>query len=540
MRARLSALLLLVASPVLAAPPAPVDAPEWRYTLRPSDTLIGVSERYLARPQEWPRLQRLNGITNPYRLVPGSALRIPLAWMRHEPAPAAVVAVAGDARVTLPGAPERPLQSGEQLGAGAAVVTGAHSSITLRLADGSLVVLQPGARMALDTLSVYAGGGMVDSRLRLQQGRVEVGANPDRKPGGRLQVITPSAVAAVRGTRFRVAAETDVTREETLEGAVGLAASGREVRVAAGLGSLAQAGRPPTPPVALLPAPDLSALPGRLDALPLRFEIPDLPGAEAWHGQIAPDARFERIVLEQTATAPKLSFGDLPDGLYTLRVRGADAQGLHGRDALHAFELDARPFPPLVVGPGARVRTSRPALQWSPVVGAHAYRVELARDVGFTEPLQAQRTADSRFAPDVELAPGAYHWRVASIDADGQGPFAPAQRFVFDPLPGAPDLAQAAAPAFDQGSLALTLPPPPAGLRYELVLSTDAERQAVVWQGTSADGQMRASPVKTENHYLAARLVEADGTAGPWATRLIEAPPPPRWPALLMLVPLLL
>lgn len=538
MRARLLTLLLFVL-PVQAASPVVDDAPEWRYTLRPGDTLIGVSARYLVRPQDWPRLQRLNRIADPHRLVPGSALRIPLAWLRHEPAPAQVVAVAGDARVTLPGAAERPLASGETLGAGAALVAGANSSVTLRLADGSLLVLQPGARLALDTLSVYAGGGMVDSRLRLQHGRVEVGANPARAPGSRLQVITPSAVAAVRGTRFRVAAEGDTTREETLDGTVGLAAAGREVQVGAGQGSLAAAGQPPLPPVALLDAPDVAGLPRRVEMLPMRFTLPAQRGAVTWLGQIAPDAGFERILLEQTAAAPQLMFGDLPDGHYTLRVRAADDKGLHGWDALHAFELDARPFPPLVVGPGTRVRTPRPVLQWSPVIGAQAYRVELARDVAFAERLLASRTSDGRQQPDTDLAPGTYHWRVASIDADGQGPFAPPQRFIYDPLPGAPDLAQSA-PLFADGGLALALPPPPAGLHYELVLSTDAERRQVAWQGTSADGQLRVARIAAADHYLAARLVEADGTAGPWATRVIEAPPPPRWPALLFLLPLLL
>ncbi len=538
MHARFLALLLL-ALPAFAAPPAVSDVPEWRYTLRPGDTLIGVSARYLARPQDWPRLQRFNGIADPYRLVPGNALRIPLAWLRHEPAPAQVVAVSGDARVTLPGAVERPVAAGETLGAGAVLAAGANSSTTLRLADGSLLVLQPGAQLALDTLSVYAGGGMVDSRLRLQHGRIEVGANPRRAPGSRLQVITPSAVAAVRGTRFRVAADADATREETLEGAVGLAAAGREVRVDAGHGSLVAAGQSPQSPVALLHAPNLAELPRRIDTLPLRFVLPAQAGAVAWQGQIAPDAMFERILLEQANTAPHLSFSDLPDGHYTLRVRASDALGLHGMDAMHAFELDARPFAPLAVAPGARVRAPRPVLQWSPVVGADAYRVELGRDAGFAEPLLATRTTDSRQQPEKDLQPGAYYWRVASVDTDGPGPFMPPQRFVYDPLPGAPELAQAA-PLFADGGLTLALPPPPAGLLYELVLFTDAERREIVWQGTSADGQMRAARVERVDHYLAARLVETDGTAGPWATRVIEAPPAPRWPVLLLLLPLLL
>jgi hypothetical protein len=141
--------------------------------------------------------------------------------------------------------------------------------------------------------------------------------------------------------------------------------------------------------------------------------------------------------------------------------------------------------------------------------------------------------------PPQALTPGAYHWRVASIEADEQGPFSPPQRFVYDPLPAAPELNQAA-PVFEHDALKLVLPAPPAGLVYDLVLSTDADRKAIVWQGRSSDGQLRAENVKPDAYYLAARLVEADGTAGPYATRIIEAPPRFRWEGLLLLLPLLL
>ena len=552
-RLRLGSLAFLLLAASAAAETAD-PGPEWRYTLRPGDTLIGVSARYLARPADWPRVQRHNRIANPYRLVPGSALRIPLAWLRHAPAPATVVAVTGQVRLRLPDGAERALQAGDRLAAGASLSTAANSSATLRFADDSVAVLQPGARMTLDTVSVYAGGGMVDTRLRLQQGRLDVGANPRRTPGSRLQVITPSAVAAVRGTRFRIAAEPRVTREETLEGEVGLAAAGQRVAVMAGRGGRGEAGKPPRPPAALLPAPDVSALPRRVETLPLRFALPALPGAVSWLGQIASraggspgagaagepaaEAQFGPLLLEHASAAPRLSFADLPDGRYLLRVRAADALGLQGRDAVHAFELDARPFAPLLRTPGARVRSAQPALQWSAVVGATAYQVELARDAAFEQMLLAERTTATRLAPPGELTPGAYHWRVASIEADEQGPFSPPQRFVYDPLPGAPELGQAA-PAFAQNGLKLDLPRPPAGLHYELVLARDAERTRIAWQGSSRDGQLHASPLEPATYYLAARLVEADGTAGPYATRVIEAPPRLRWEALLLLLPLL-
>ena len=534
---RVLAALLLGVSVASAAPP--VDPlPEWRYTLRPGDTLIGVSQRYLARPADWPRVKQLNRIANPYRLVPGSSLRIPLAWLKQTPAPAAVVAVSGNVRVVPPGEAGRALQVGEALHAGAQLAAAANSSATLRFADGSVLVLQPGARLMLDTVSVYAGGGMADTRLRLQQGRVEIGANPGRTPGSRLQVITPSAVAAVRGTQFRVGANDSATQQETLEGEVAFDASGTRVAVAAGQGSVAEAGQPPSAPVALLSAPDLAGLPARVDTLPLGFEWPALPGAVAWLAQIAPDARFETVLLESTATGPRARFADLPDGDYVMRVRAVDARGLQGRDARHVFTLDARPFAPLLTAPAVRVRDARPTLAWSGVVGADGYRVQLARSDDFSAPLVDASQADTRWQPAAPLEPGPYFWRVASVAGTETGPFSPVRRLVFDPLPGAPDLAGADA-VFADAALTLRLPPPPAGLRYEVIVSGDAAQTAVLWRGDSADGSVRVSPLKPAPVYVGARLVEADGTAGPMAVRRLEPPPRPFWEPWLVLLPLL-
>lgn len=531
--------LLAVAPAFAGSVSTDTDMPEWRYTLRPGDTLIGVSARYLAEPADWSKVQKHNQISRPRQLTPGNTLRIPLSWLRHEPAPATVVSVTGQVSVQSPEVAERALQVGEQLVSGALISTSANSSATLRFADNSVMVLQPAARLSLDTVSVYAGGGMVDTQLRLQQGRVEIGANPGRTSSSRLQVITPSAVAAVRGTRFRVSADVAVTREETLEGEVGLSAAGKQVGVPEGKGTLAEAGKPPQPPVALLSALDLTTLPARVDTLPMRFTLSAQPGAVSWLGQIAEDMQFEKLLLEATSATPQLSFGDLPDGRYILRVRAADKQGLQGRDAIHAFELDARPFAPLLTAPGTRVRTALPEWQWSGVVGASGYQIQIARDAGFSDLVQSEHIADPRLKASKELKPGGYFWRVASVDASGQGPFSPFQRLTYDPLPGAPELNQAA-PTFADDALTLALPAPPAGLQYELVLSRDADRKQVVWKGLSPDGKLKASPVEPATYFLAARLVEADGTAGPYATRVIEAPPSRFRPEfLLLLLPLL-
>ena len=95
----------------------------------------------------------------------------------------------------------------------------------IQFADGSIVTIQPNSTLKLDALSLYGGGGMVDTKLRLQQGGVAVKANPQHVPGNTMQIFTPTAVAAVRGTDFRLLSESKTTRQETLQGRVGLLAA---------------------------------------------------------------------------------------------------------------------------------------------------------------------------------------------------------------------------------------------------------------------------------------------------------------------------
>jgi hypothetical protein len=54
-------------------------AQEWHYTVRPGDNLWDVSTRYLSAVDYWPKLQALNGVTDPEHLPPGTKLRIPVA-----------------------------------------------------------------------------------------------------------------------------------------------------------------------------------------------------------------------------------------------------------------------------------------------------------------------------------------------------------------------------------------------------------------------------------------------------------------------------
>ncbi len=534
-------LVLAACLPALVWAAQPEPPAEWRYTIRPGDTLIGIGQSYLKQPHDWVWLQRLNHVKNPFFLMPGASLRIPFDLLKQQPVPATSVQVTGQVEVELPGKAASPLTQGVQLPSGSVITTGIHGSAVIGFADGSRLVLQPGSRLKLDTLSVYAGGGMVDTRVRLQQGRAELAANPRKQPGNRLQVITPSAVAAVRGTIFRIAADDAATREETVEGLVAVASAGIEVSAGAVQGTLAEAGKPPLPPVPLLPAPDVAALPPKFDREPLRFPLPVLAGAERWAAQVARDPDFESIVQVKEATAPVLSIAGLPDGKYFLRLRGIDKLGLQGLDSVHGFELDARPFPPMLDKPvdATRVREATPEFSWMQPVEASRYRVQISSQADFSQVVAEGEPAQIAWRPSA-LQEGAYYWRVASIEASGeQGPFSDARRFTYKAGPGAPDLGKAGI-LFDEKEIRVQLPPLPSDQRYQIVFSRDADLKAVVWQGQKIGQQLVLPKPDGGTYYLAARATEADGTAGPYSTQVIQVPARPWWPYLFFLAPLLL
>jgi hypothetical protein len=254
-------------------------SPEWRYSVRPGDTLIQFSRQYLINPDDWRELQTLNQIKNPLRLQAGKQIRVPLRLVKQQPATAEIMFIAGTVQVKSADAQPQSATLNQQLNVGAELTTGDNSRVDVKFADGSIVSLDANSILKLDTLSMYSGGGMVDTKLRLQQGNVDVEANPKHEQGHQMQIITPSAVAAVRGTKFRVSADGNVVRQATLEGKVGLSTSGDEVAVSKGYGTAAKGNEPPLKPVLLLPAPAVQALPALIEMQTATFTLPPQAGA---------------------------------------------------------------------------------------------------------------------------------------------------------------------------------------------------------------------------------------------------------------------
>ncbi len=535
---------LLIVLLAATLPPAAAERnpgmPAWRYTVRPGDTLINIAERYLVDVGDWPAIQKDNQVDDPYRLLPGTVLRIPAALLRRAPAEVTIEASSGGVRRRLGGGDWQEAASGQRLAAGSALETLDDGNATLRLADGSKLLLAPNSHLAFDALGVFAGGLMVDTRLRLQRGHGDISTNPARRANQRLQIQTPSAQVVVRGTQFRVSVDDVTTREGTLAGLVAVSGAGRTVQVAQGQGTITRPGEAPSAPVVLLAAPAVSALPTRFEHLPLRLPLPRLPGAEAWHAKIAAAQSPDRILLSKTARGDALTFADLPNGDYLLRLRAVHVNGLHGLDALHAFVVFARPFPPGLNHPGdaATIRSARPTFAWSSVLDVSQYRLQVADEPDFARPLQAATSTENGWQAPADLPAGRLYWRAASIDPAGQqGPWSAVSAFTYKPGPGPVDLGRAAI-EMESEVLTLNLPSPPDGLVYEAILSPLAELQPVLAQAQASAGRLQLARPDGGTYYLAIRLLDpVDQTPGPLAVQRLEVPYSRLW-LLLLLVPL--
>ena len=517
--------VLMFSADILAAQSETV--PEWRYSVRPGDNLIQFAKRYLVNPDDWPVLQRLNHIKAPTRMMSGSVLRVPLNLVKQGAAAAQVVLASGQASIVQADNRLLTVTKGQQLTAGMVLATGENSKLDIQFADGSVMSMGSNTRLTLDTLSIYSGGGMVDTTVRLQQGRTEVQANPQHVLGNKMRIITPSAVAAVRGTTFRVSADGVIMRQETLEGKVALIASEQEVAVDKGFGSLSEAGNAPLPPVLLLPAPTTDALAIKLEALPVRFAMAEQAGAVAWLGSLASDEKHNNIVAQHVSQGRDLVFADLRDGDYYLVVRAQDKNGIEGYDSMHKFTLNAQPFAPLATAPkaGQTIREAHPLLSWSKNEVADQYLLELSDGIDFKEILHAEKLAENQYKISKDLTPGQYFWRVASIAGDDQGPYMGASSFTYKAKPPMPNISQLTT-SIAQNKVSVNASSPPTGLRYVVTLENPANRQTQVWQGDNLDGNFNFMLREFGKQTLHLQLVDAEGMTGPVASYEFDAPAP--------------
>jgi hypothetical protein len=537
--------LALAAAAAPAQPAARTPEETLAHTVERGDTLIGLHGRLMRPDADWRIVQRLNRIADPRRLRPGSELRIPLALLREQAVEAEVLQAHGSVWHERAGAARRPLAAAGLLQAGDLIGTEAQSSLVLRLADGSRLLLGEKARLVLDRHVRLGPGGPVHTRLKLDNGSVEAQvpvAPAAVRTAPRFELRTPLVNLGVRGTEFRARTEAEHSWAEVTQGRVTAAAQLLE----AGFGTVATPAGV-APPRALLAAPQVAGLPARVERLPLQLALPPLAGAVRQRAQVFEDREGGALLLQGLFDGATAAWTDnLPDGRYRLHLRAADADGVEGHPAQHAFTLKARPEPPFLLRPraGAKLTADEVEFAWSRNPEAARYRLQVSASADFSAP-GVTRDDITGTEVRVPLGLGTFHWRVASVRADGDvGPWG--DPGVLErvqqppppppPPPSAPD-ARTRQTA-DKGIVVAWPAAPVPGVSYQLQVARDEAFTQIVLDERTARSEYLLPELPPGTYRVRVRTLAADGRASGYGTpQVIEVPRSLWW---LWLLPLLL
>lgn len=505
---------------------------EFTYRTVAGDTLIGIANRFLVDASAWPLLQKRNRVSDPRAIPVGTEIRMPVAKMRAQPRPIEVEVVRGKA-TSGAGA----VTGGTRIEEGARLATAEDGFVTLKLADGSRVTVPSGSRVEVERSRSYGNASVAETVLRLLGGRLDTAVRP-QGPSDLFEVRSNRAITGVRGTQFRVAAlEGGAVATEVVEGRVGVDEESvrQAVEVAGGFGTRVEEGRSPISPVRLLAAPDASRMPGLVERTLVRLPFGAVEGAKAYRAQVGQDGEFRAIVAEARFDTPEAKFADLPDGNYFVRVRAVDALGLEGLDATRPFKLKARPEPPFIAGPAdkAKVDATGAKLAWSSSTQAASYRLQVSASPDFSAPaIDESGVAGTSREVGARLGRGTWHWRVASVRADGdRGPWGDARAFSVIPDPPTPKAGKA-----EGGRLSFDWAGEP-GQRYQFQLASDPAFARLVVERTLDEPRAVFEEPGVGEYYFRIRAIDADGFQGPFsAAQRLEVHPSPWWLLLLLVL----
>ncbi|MCV6605839.1 MAG: FecR domain-containing protein, partial [Porticoccaceae bacterium] len=393
--------LALVASYLWLFTPAatadPEQEAEWIYYVKKGDTLWDFCTGYLGRSDVircWKDVQRHNHIAAPKRIHPGIHLRVPISWITNIPVAAVVQFARGDVRQRQYGASQDiPVATGDQLRLGSRIIV-ADGGAVLRFKDGSELLLRHNSELFLQALTTH-GNQSARSTLKLNRGSLDVEV-PGDSGKKRFRILTPGAVAAVRGTEFRVTAKPDgvATQVEVLQGGVDVAAGGAGQLVPGGFGVSAVKGQPVQAPVKLLSAPGFDGLANRFDSDNVALAWQSVADARGYQLELYQGSSGEQVLYQHEAVDAQYRFANLPLGDYRLMVRAIADNGLRGLDSEpFQFQVLEKLAVPVLDGESASYKKKKLVVDWQAVDGAQDYFVEVSQQSDFQQILWSQQVS---------------------------------------------------------------------------------------------------------------------------------------------------
>ena len=488
-------------------------AQEWQYEVKKGDSLWTIADRYLIHDSYVRRLQKYNNLANPLVLQPGQIIKAPVEWLGNLPGSAKVQSVSGSVEV-INNNNKTDIDIDYELKANDRLITSDNGSIQIQFSDKSTLKVFSNTSLVFKTIKQSHDGSVINVRIDVEQGRVNVNVNPNKDPGHRLEIESPSAVTAVRGTEFRIGvdAESDDTVAEVLQGRITVSAVGQAVAVEKLFGTKAEKGSRPMRPVKLLQGPQVAPLP-IIETKVVALNWQALEGAKNYRVRVSTKEDFSDIFYDELVTANQaddIFFAE--DGEFYASVRAVDKNDIEGIDSVFNFKVNARPEPPLIISPKENETNFNllPEFAWTtPAEGVEKLRFQLTKQPDFSK-IIVDQTFVSRdgFEMQNPLAEGRYFWRIANIDSDGQGPYSKAFTFIIKPQP---EIATELVDSESGSQVSLNFSKDPSVSRYRVQVARDADFDKLLFDDW-VDGEKFAFDTEGAGSYYIRLGVEDKAT----------------------------
>jgi hypothetical protein len=405
-------LLTAAASPAVAETMVPL-------MVKAGSNLMSLANRYCHDRESWRRIAEVNNLRAPYIIREDRTLLIPAGLLLSENVNVTVGGVRGQASLSLPDTAPRPVATGDQASPGATVETGPDGYVLLIFPDQRFIRVDAGSSLHVD-LALRLADGSVQIQTTLKRGGSLNNIKPGTPGNDGFILRTPTALTGVRGTEYRLKVDGDSSQVETLRGEVYAAAQGATRTVPVGQGVIVRQRQAPGP-TRPLPAPPHAFVAADIyKSQPLSFRLPDQPDA-SMRLTVSRDEQGLQVVERRLGKAGENLFVTLPeDGRYFVSLTAINGEGFESLPTPpKAFVLRTSPAPPILTIPkDARFFSPSASLSWARVKEAASYRVMVAKDASFAQPLhEVMVSAPSWKTPDLPYGP--YYVRIQSVAADG-------------------------------------------------------------------------------------------------------------------------
>ncbi|GJL81322.1 MAG: hypothetical protein DHS20C01_09560 [marine bacterium B5-7] len=512
------------------------DADDFVYTVRSDDTLSSIGRDVLLDSKSWADVANINSISKPYAIIPGQVLTIPHDWLTIVPARARVVKSSGKAQMSaVESGHVKPLKPGVALAAGDRINTNEKASATIGFDDGSKLTIAENSNLEIIEINRIGKSGYSQIVVNLIEGRGEADINPEGLANHTFDVHTPSATTSVRGTRFRINAQSDQTFSEVTEGRVFVVNRNGVIKLGEGYGVVTRKNNAPSQPQELLPPPDVSFLPDRISTLPYTIALPSNEGILGYRVQLARNNLFTILAYDSAASDQLLIDTDVPNGRYAVRVRAIDDKGLAGLDAMAEIEVDAHPLASRDVEPadGAVIYGSSLTARWQPGEG-HKVRLDAGTDLlgeGSIATHSVETEAATGEATISGLAPGSYQWRLIASSATGRaGAPGEIHEVEIRSIPAAPTPIEF---KLDFRRLAISWAKQPDNMRYRVEFSRDSEFKELIDSVLTDNTDYVITRPYPGNYFVRVASIDQHDYQGKWATLPIDVPVGMSWRVLL-------